>query len=250
MTRTAQKAFLLKDPKFKAVVDQIIKTFAEIYFVEIEAWTYMDNHYHLCINMKRPAYDETEVRRRYERLQGECQRPRKWNAKLGQRHHKRFTSLSKFMWEINRRIAVAFNRANGTAGHFWGARYKSKVLDSEEDVLRVCNYIEQNAVRAGLVERPSQWPHGSAGLIAQSLDSGSSVRVPNIGFLRMRVSQEDRARAYVTYMDYVSNLTRDPSLQTKIRPPEIIALSMPGNLPEIIQELREGRASNWSDPRY
>ena len=250
MTRTAQRAFLLEDPAFKGVADRIIKTFAEIYHVEVLTWSYMDNHIHLCINMKRPAYDEEETRCRFERLQGECQRSRKWNAKLGERYHKRFTSLSKFMWEVNRRIAVAFNKQHGTGGHFWGARYKSKILESEQDVLAVMKYIEQNAVRAGLVQRPSQWAHGTAGAIARALATKGQLRVPAIGFLEMRTNVEDRARAYIAYMDYVSDLIRDPSLQTKMRPPEIIALSIPGNLPEIIQELQEGRPSQWSKPKY
>ena len=246
MTRTAQRAFLLKDPAFKQEVDQIIKAFAEIYYVDIHNWTYMDNHYHLCINIKKPAYDKAEVRRRFELLQQRCTRPRRWCAGLGHRLHKRFSNLSKFMWEINRRIAVAFNTKHGTGGHFWGARFKSRVLEGDQDILAVMAYIEQNAVRCKppKAARPSAYPHCTAGVIAAAMAAGSPVEVPLVGFLRHR-AEKDRARAYVIYMDHVSELAMNPMKQTEKPPPEIIALSLSGDMSETIEALRAGASAAW-----
>ena len=246
MTRTAQRAFLLEDPAFKQEVDQIIKAFAEIYYVDIQNWTYMDNHYHLCINIKKPAYDQAEVRRRFELMQEQCTRPRRWYAGLGQRLHKRFSNLSKFMWEINRRTAIAFNTKHGTGGHFWGARFKSRPLEGDQEILAVMAYIEQNAVRCkpAKAARPSAYPFCTAGVIAAALAAGIPVEVPRIGFLRHR-AVEDRARAYVIYMDHVSALAMNPLKRTEQAPPEVVALSLPGDLSKTIEALRAGTPAAW-----
>ncbi len=51
MTRTAQKVFRLLDPEFKETIHRIIYEYAEIYYVEVHAHAFLDNHYHLAINL-------------------------------------------------------------------------------------------------------------------------------------------------------------------------------------------------------
>jgi putative transposase len=59
----------------------------------------------------------------------------------------------RYSWEINQR--------QGWRGHLWQGRFASFPMD--EAHLHVClRYVELNPVRAGLVERPEQWPWSSA----------------------------------------------------------------------------------------
>ncbi len=47
-------------------------------------------------------------------------------------------------------------------GHIYQGRYKSFPVQSDEYFLTVCRYIERNPVRAGLVQKPTDWQWGSA----------------------------------------------------------------------------------------
>jgi hypothetical protein len=82
---------------------------------------------------------------------------------MASRWHKRFSDLSKFMWDLNRFIAWSHNKGAKTWGHFWGARYKSHLVEPGEHLLTVMKYIDLNPVRAGMVEKPEQYHYSSAG---------------------------------------------------------------------------------------
>jgi len=141
MIRTAQGLYWMACEAFRDEVMAIIETFTKIYCVKIHASACLHNHYHLAITADRSEMDLDDIKTRYQLLQDQLvyKRPwRRWERKYCQ---KRFTSLRMFMWEINRRIAVAYNRRNGTTGHFWGARYKSKLVEDGDPMLRVMIWI-------------------------------------------------------------------------------------------------------------
>jgi putative transposase len=66
--------------------------------------------------------------------------------------------LSAGMQWLNGIYAQGFNRRHAREGHLFGSRYGSRAIESEEYLGRVCDYVLDNPVRAGLCERPSQWP--------------------------------------------------------------------------------------------
>ncbi len=56
-------------------------------------------------------------------------------------------------------------RANallGRSGDFWARDYFDRYIRDDSHLATVTAYIENNPVRAGLVERPEDWPFGSA----------------------------------------------------------------------------------------
>jgi len=65
--------------------------------------------------------------------------------------------LSAGMQWLNGVYAQGFNRRHARHGHLFGARYGSRVIESEEYLARVCEYVLLNPVRADLCERASQW---------------------------------------------------------------------------------------------
>ncbi|CAM2069348.1 Transposase [Sulfidibacter corallicola] len=215
MTRTAQQAFYLSDTYvkgFKGQCRDIIESMADIFYVKILAWVLMDNHYHLCLEVRHPPLDTRDLQARYERLQKLLATKRPWRETYAEKCYERFTDLSRFMAEINARMARAFNKANDTSGHMWGGRFKSKVIENEQSLMRVMAYIEQNPVRAGLCERPSDYEWCSAGQYRRLQDANRAVSPPEVGFLR-QIDQEDRARSYVAWMDHQAMRILHPEKQ-------------------------------------
>jgi putative transposase len=51
----------------------------------------------------------------------------------------------------------AWRRTAGT-GHVYQGRYKAFPVSSDTHFLRLCRYVERNALRAGLVARAEDWP--------------------------------------------------------------------------------------------
>jgi putative transposase len=74
---------------------------------------------------------------------------------------KTILSASKVMQSIGRRYAQLFNQAHGSSGTVWEGRFKSCLIDPEAYFLLVQKYIEQNPVRAGLVQKPEEWAWSS-----------------------------------------------------------------------------------------
>lgn len=67
-------------------------------------------------------------------------------------------SLSAIMRWIMGVFAQAYNRIFGHWGHVWGDRFYSTIICGRSAFLSVKKYIEENPVKAGLVEDPKDWP--------------------------------------------------------------------------------------------
>jgi putative transposase len=70
-------------------------------------------------------------------------------------------SLSKIMQWIKCNFAKSWNKMNGRKGHVWGERFYSRIINGIMDFLRAREYIAENPVKAGLVERAAEWAFGS-----------------------------------------------------------------------------------------
>ena len=69
--------------------------------------------------------------------------------------------LRRALGEAHRRYTLMVNFREGWRGHLWQGRFASFVMD--ETYLMACaRYVEMNPVRAGLAERPEDWPWSSA----------------------------------------------------------------------------------------
>ena len=67
-------------------------------------------------------------------------------------------NLSQGMRRLNGGYAHSFNERHGRRGHLFGGRYSVYVIDREDHFEKSCVYVLENPVRAGLCERPSDWP--------------------------------------------------------------------------------------------
>lgn len=64
------------------------------------------------------------------------------------------SDFSTFMKRLNLAYFHHYRQSYGWVGHFWQGRFKSQPVGKGEYFIQCGKYIELNAVRAGLVEKP------------------------------------------------------------------------------------------------
>ncbi|UHD15426.1 REP-associated tyrosine transposase [Thiocapsa bogorovii] len=69
------------------------------------------------------------------------------------------SDLSDLMRRFKGASAYALNRVMGRTGTLWQPGYHDHALRREESRLAVARYIVANPLRAGLAERPGDYPH-------------------------------------------------------------------------------------------
>ncbi len=104
----------------------------------------------------------------FERIMGEAKRqvpvelfsysvmPNHWHLEV---RPKNDGDLARFISWLSSTHSHRWHAVRGTtgAGHLYQGRYKSFPIEADEHFLAVCRYIEQNALRAGLVNRAEAW---------------------------------------------------------------------------------------------
>ena len=65
--------------------------------------------------------------------------------------------LQRFVKRAKQRSSQAY--AHQTHRRLWQEGYFDRVLRAEEDSRALARYVIENPVRAGLVDRPDQYPH-------------------------------------------------------------------------------------------
>jgi REP element-mobilizing transposase RayT len=70
-------------------------------------------------------------------------------------------SLSRIVQNLAFRHARRVNERQGRTGHLFQGRYKAILVDADRYLLALVRYIHLNPVRAGLVERPEEYPWSS-----------------------------------------------------------------------------------------
>ena len=75
-----------------------------------------------------------------------------------QTYLRRMSDLSIYMQELKQWISRVYNKEHNRKGTLWEERFWSCLLeDSAETLTSVAAYIDRNAVRAGIVERPEDY---------------------------------------------------------------------------------------------
>ncbi len=159
------------------IVDQILRM-AEFCGMEVNTYAVMTNHIHILLHVlpKRELSDDELIARvasLYGRAKAEELRVEwaEWRRVGGdaalQRIEeernaflRRMGDLSVYMKELKQWISRDYNKKVGRIGTLWEDRFWSNLLeDSAATLTKVAYYIDCNAVRAGIVERPEdyQW---------------------------------------------------------------------------------------------
>jgi len=132
---------------------------------DVECWDFcaMPNHYHLTLRNRRP-------------------------------------NLSDALQHLNGEYATWWNAAHQRVGHVFQGRYKDQIVQDDDYVRSLTRYIALNPVRAGLVDRPEQWPWSSyrctAGLCATPSFLASERVLARFGATTL----EERRRQYTAHV--------------------------------------------------
>ena len=111
-----------KDPDF-AAFEQVLAEGLQRYAVDLLSYCLMGNHWHLVL---RP------------RAAGAMSRLMGWGGVTHvRRHHEHYHTRG--------------------GGHLYQGRFKSFPIEADDHLLRVCRYVEANALRAGIVSQAQNW---------------------------------------------------------------------------------------------
>ena len=122
--RTIQGRFLLKPTgELRSVVIGVLARAQRLYPVEIHAFVFLSNHYHLLVTVENAL------------------------------------QLARFMNYLNSNLAREAGRLNGWEERLWGRRYQAIVVSQEEaSQVNRLRYLLSQGCKEGLVARPRDWP--------------------------------------------------------------------------------------------
>src|SRR5262245_36447437 len=95
------------------------------------------------------------------RILGYCLMPNHWHFLLQASVD---DGISRFMQWLTNTHVKRYRKFRATAGegHLYQDRFKSSIIEGENQFLNAMRYVEANAAVAGLVERSEDWVWGSA----------------------------------------------------------------------------------------
>lgn len=71
------------------------------------------------------------------------------------------SGISQYMSKILNSYSRYFNTKHQRVGPLWAGRFKSVLVDNDEQILHLTRYIHLNPASAGLVENPEDWKFSS-----------------------------------------------------------------------------------------
>ena len=163
--RTLQGRLLLKPtPWIADLCRGALARAARLYPVEIHAFVFLGNHYHLLLTAPSAA------------------------------------RLAAFMNHLNSSLAREVGRAVGWRERFWGRRYQAIPVTAEPAAqLERLRYLLSHGCKENLVRRPDDWPGASA---VRSLRTGEPISGTRVD--RTSLYRAARKRAPTDAQDYLS----------------------------------------------
>ena len=110
-------------------------------------------------------------------------------------------NLPLAMQYFNSKIAKEYNKLMERSGHLWGERYHSTIIENETQAKRLMRYIYQNPVKAGEVEKASDYGDGST---VEFYAFGKFVRVfivEDRAYIAMGDDEETRRKNFLKLVD-------------------------------------------------
>jgi len=141
----------------------LLTRYAEKFAVDIYHWVIMHTHFHLLLELEEPSV------------------------------------ISGFMGAIAHAYTHYHHKNFGTRGFLWQGRFKLQPVQRER-YLRACGrYIENNPVRAKIVEDPCDYPWSSARFYCMGECDGITRRSPEYPILG--TDEQGRRSAYRHFLD-------------------------------------------------
>ena len=178
-SRIAGRRMLLKDAEVKRDMLDALRRAAEFSGVNVGSFAIMGNHFHIVVQVPSGAgtVPEDEVLRRYAalaggkaslRLEARLRRLREGGDSLAAeaevgRLRARMHDLSQFVKTFKEEFGRLFRRRVRFPGTIWEGRFRSTLIGEAEYLRRCAAYVEQNPVRAGIVDRAEDYAWNTVG---------------------------------------------------------------------------------------
>lgn len=159
------KDWLLKSDEMKQIYYDLLLKYKDKYGVKIHSYNFMSNHPHISGTM---ALKE---------------------------------DFSSFFRVVNNLFARKYNRIHKKRGQVVMDRFKSPVIQTDLDLLRVMTYIDLNPVRVGMVTHPRKYGWTSYHYYAHGEEDRLIDPAPS--YLGLGNTPEERQSAYKTIVEGV-----------------------------------------------
>ena len=175
LTRVAgsRSFYPLQQPEARQKLIDMLYLYVQVYCCVLVSFEIMGSHYHFILWMQKfRRLSRRELERRAFLLWGSRAKLKtaSWSDEKWTQFNRKLFDLSAFMQHLNGEYAKWYNRRYDRRGHFWADRFKNPQLLGLRALQACILYIETNATRAQLVDRPEQWKPSSAWLRWQNLD--------------------------------------------------------------------------------
>ena len=202
ISRTTGQEFTLGDVE-KEFLLQRIKFLSSVYFVNVLTFCILSNHFHLLIQMgNHENYSDEEIERRFRAYYGP---KRPFPKEKADDYRTKWSDLSEYVKEVKQGFSFWYNRRHDRRGYFWSERFRSVVVEEGASLMACMAYIDLNAVRAGLVDRPEAYRFCGLGYHVQS---GNKGRFLSLGLLGLENVQESPLASYRRFVYEVGSLER------------------------------------------
>ena len=140
-----------------------IKHYSSLYKTRVAGFSIMGNHYHMIVEFQEfEKLSKDELKEIFHQFYGkEIKTYVLWDDKKWDQFNRRLFDVSEFMRNVQAKFARWFNDTNRRKGKLWGDRFKSTLLEDSKAMRDCLYYVELNAVRAGIVDRPEEYEGGS-----------------------------------------------------------------------------------------
>lgn len=202
ISETTGQQFLLGDLEKEYLMERI-KMLSSVYFAKVFTFAVLSNHFHLIAQVQDgEKYSDEEIERRYYRRYG-TKKPFP-KERIGY-YRERWSDLSEYAKEVKQGFSCWYNKLNKRRGFFWGGRFNCVVVEPGPALLSFMAYVDLNAVRANIVDRPEDYRYCGLGYHIQSGNQDSFL---NLDLSELVVGQESPLIAYRKYVYEVGSLER------------------------------------------
>lgn len=208
ISRTTGQAFSLGDLEKEYLLKRI-RRLSSVYFAKVFTFCILSNHFHLLVQMQDPEdYPDSEIERRFRIYYG-AKHPFP-KAKINE-YRKKWSDLSEYVKEIKQGFSFWYNRRQNRRGYFWSDRFKSVVVEEGAALLACMAYIDLNALRANLVDRPEDYRFCGLGYHFQS---GNQDRFLSLDLADIRTPHEPPLVSYRRFVYEMGSLERSDGKRT------------------------------------
>ena len=149
---------------------RILHRVSLLYSVQVIAYQVMSNHFHLLVYASDQEPSPEEMCRRYHAFHGKKNWTLQPDSEACRTWQARCRDISWFLRHLQQLFTTWYNRTRQIRrrGALWADRFKHTLLESGTAVWNCWSYIENNPVRAGMVQNAADYRFCSHGAWHQS----------------------------------------------------------------------------------